>query len=749
MGGRPEMSFDAPPFVPASRSAVGPPQELQQQPRQQPPPQLEEVPQWALPCIATTQGAAATERMQGGQGLAGFAVSSGLDGYGQAGAAFGQGRQQVTHKRLSPQPQAEQQQAQQCGASQAPAAPAASLGLVPVLVPLGNGLLQTLCLPPAAAAAVSAALANHGGSQMGANPPAAAGAAHLGPFGAPPGGALFGSVEQQLQQQLQQQYLAVESAAMMAGGAALPTAAVFGGGSHCAYSSFDGGFGGLGYELPAGQRRAQLPRGGADAGAAGGFRAGAAASALMGADRQQVQNKRPTGRAARAEPQRGGERSGERGGARARGDRGVSGGCGEAHDGQGAEHSRSSSRSGDGGESRPPMLAEQLSKLGSLANARHLLVEMAEDQMGSRAIQQRLEGASKAEIEALFEAVLPHAVRLFLDVFGNYVMQKLVEVGEERMVCALADKVRGSVVPLALQTYSCRVLQKLLEVAPLSHKLFVVEELATCATKCVRDQNGACRPRLRAPAAARAPRASAGLTHRHARAARSPAAPNRRQPRDPEGVRVRARHVHRRHPRRVPRPRAFPLCALVRLPRAAARSGVRVRRAEGRHTARAYPGARHVQRALLAPWHASRALALLLAVWRWHAASNTDRPALPVSQATGLQSAWPEPVVPAVTTTSRLCAAPLRQTRSRRRPPAPTTGARELALLRPIRQLRDAACRATLPAAAALRRCGRGHLARARVLHPQVRLERGREVPAIRVRRGAGRAHRGAARPRA
>ncbi|KAJ1623898.1 armadillo-type protein [Pavlovales sp. CCMP2436] len=72
-------------------------------------------------------------------------------------------------------------------------------------------------------------------------------------------------------------------------------------------------------------------------------------------------------------------------------------------------------------------------------------------QHGSRGIQQRLEVASPEERVAAFDEILPHVVRLMLDVFGNYVVQK---------------------------------------VAPLPHKLRLVDELSTCVIKCVRDQNG-------------------------------------------------------------------------------------------------------------------------------------------------------------------------------------------------------------------------------------------------------------------
>ncbi|KAL3073986.1 hypothetical protein niasHT_039540 [Heterodera trifolii] len=51
------------------------------------------------------------------------------------------------------------------------------------------------------------------------------------------------------------------------------------------------------------------------------------------------------------------------------------------------------------------------------------VVEFAQDQHGSRFIQQKLERANPKEKQAVFDEVIQHAQQLMTDVFGNYVIQ--------------------------------------------------------------------------------------------------------------------------------------------------------------------------------------------------------------------------------------------------------------------------------------------------------------------------------------
>ncbi|XP_054035863.1 pumilio homolog 2 isoform X5 [Dryobates pubescens] len=120
------------------------------------------------------------------------------------------------------------------------------------------------------------------------------------------------------------------------------------------------------------------------------------------------------------------------------------------------------------------------------------IVEFSQDQHGSRFIQQKLERATPAERQMVFNEILQAAYQLMTDVFGNYVIQKFFEFGSLDQKLALATRIRGHVLPLALQMYGCRVIQKALEsIAPDQQVINeMVKELDGHVLKCVKDQNG-------------------------------------------------------------------------------------------------------------------------------------------------------------------------------------------------------------------------------------------------------------------
>uniref|UniRef100_A0A8C2TGD9 Pumilio RNA binding family member 2 n=1 Tax=Coturnix japonica TaxID=93934 RepID=A0A8C2TGD9_COTJA len=105
------------------------------------------------------------------------------------------------------------------------------------------------------------------------------------------------------------------------------------------------------------------------------------------------------------------------------------------------------------------------------------IVEFSQDQHGSRFIQQKLERATPAERQMVFNEILQAAYQLMTDVFGNYVIQKFFEFG------SLDQK-------LALQMYGCRVIQKALESISPDQQNEMVKELDGHVLKCVKDQNG-------------------------------------------------------------------------------------------------------------------------------------------------------------------------------------------------------------------------------------------------------------------
>ncbi|EMP29962.1 Pumilio like protein 2 [Chelonia mydas] len=118
------------------------------------------------------------------------------------------------------------------------------------------------------------------------------------------------------------------------------------------------------------------------------------------------------------------------------------------------------------------------------------IMEFSQDQHGSRFIQLKLERATPADRQLVFNEILQAAYQLMVDVFGNYVIQKFFEFGSLDQKLALAERIRGHVLSLALQMYGCRVIQKALEFIPPDQQNEMVRELDGHVLKCVKDQNG-------------------------------------------------------------------------------------------------------------------------------------------------------------------------------------------------------------------------------------------------------------------
>lgn len=121
--------------------------------------------------------------------------------------------------------------------------------------------------------------------------------------------------------------------------------------------------------------------------------------------------------------------------------------------------------------------------------SQRMVADLATDQNGSRFIQQQLESASLEEKQAVFDQILPEALRLCTDVFGNYVVQKFFEHGSVEQKHALAREIQYSVLPLSLQMYGCRVVQKILESVDVELQTMLIQELDGHVLECVKDQN--------------------------------------------------------------------------------------------------------------------------------------------------------------------------------------------------------------------------------------------------------------------
>ena len=135
-------------------------------------------------------------------------------------------------------------------------------------------------------------------------------------------------------------------------------------------------------------------------------------------------------------------------------------------------------------KSRSPLLDNFRSNLLPLLGLTDLtghVLEFAKDQHGSRFIQQKLEMASKAEKDKIFDEIFPSILSLMTDVFGNYVIQKFVEHGSEEHQRNILAIVLPNVESLTVQMYGCRVIQKLLDASSIEQRklIFRVSNQAT------------------------------------------------------------------------------------------------------------------------------------------------------------------------------------------------------------------------------------------------------------------------------
>lgn len=118
------------------------------------------------------------------------------------------------------------------------------------------------------------------------------------------------------------------------------------------------------------------------------------------------------------------------------------------------------------------------------------ITEIAQDQYGSRLIQQKLEIATDEEKQIAFKSVLQKMPQLTTDVFGNYVIQKFFEYGTPEQRRILAEQLVGQVLKLSLQMYGCRVVQKALDSVPIEQQVLLIGELKGNVIKCIEDQHG-------------------------------------------------------------------------------------------------------------------------------------------------------------------------------------------------------------------------------------------------------------------
>ncbi|KAK4195324.1 armadillo-type protein [Triangularia verruculosa] len=99
----------------------------------------------------------------------------------------------------------------------------------------------------------------------------------------------------------------------------------------------------------------------------------------------------------------------------------------------------------------------------TLENAQGNIFSLAKDQHGCRFLQKQLENRIPAEINLIFNEVLPHVHELMIDPFGNYLCQKLLEYCNDDERTALIKNSTGDMVTIALNQHGTRALQKMIE----------------------------------------------------------------------------------------------------------------------------------------------------------------------------------------------------------------------------------------------------------------------------------------------
>lgn len=143
----------------------------------------------------------------------------------------------------------------------------------------------------------------------------------------------------------------------------------------------------------------------------------------------------------------------------------------------------------------------------NLTDIRGQVISFANDQHGSRFLQQKLDelinnvhntdanqNFAASTLAWVFDEILPHALSLMSDVFGNYIIQKFLQYGTISQRAKLCRLMQGHVLELSLQMYGCRVIQKVLEYNDHDEeeqwKGKLIKELDGHVIKCVKDQNG-------------------------------------------------------------------------------------------------------------------------------------------------------------------------------------------------------------------------------------------------------------------
>jgi len=118
------------------------------------------------------------------------------------------------------------------------------------------------------------------------------------------------------------------------------------------------------------------------------------------------------------------------------------------------------------------------------------VVELSQDQFGSRFIQQKLEEASNADMEMVYKEASSETTALSKDVFGNYVIQKLLQHGNRNIVCGLTVQLVPKALELSLHNYGCRVIQRAIEMSDDEGRNDILQRLEGQEARLLQDSKG-------------------------------------------------------------------------------------------------------------------------------------------------------------------------------------------------------------------------------------------------------------------
>jgi hypothetical protein len=119
------------------------------------------------------------------------------------------------------------------------------------------------------------------------------------------------------------------------------------------------------------------------------------------------------------------------------------------------------------------------------------LVDVLSDQVMSRFMQRKISCGKHTDLDAIYNDLFPHILRLSDDNFGNYVVQELIKKCSYKRRVELSLQLKTHIVRLSQQISGCRVVQRLLvEMSDPSTRDWILEELLVDIVPLMMNQNG-------------------------------------------------------------------------------------------------------------------------------------------------------------------------------------------------------------------------------------------------------------------